>query len=73
VAAARLPQGCQMVCIQTKNPNLGKIWRVEQWKILIDIRAIWYIFWSFGLFFPVLVFCTKKNLATLVCLAMKML
>jgi hypothetical protein len=20
-------QGCQMVCFQTKNPNLGKIWR----------------------------------------------
>jgi hypothetical protein len=20
--------GCQMVCFQTKNPNLGKIWRV---------------------------------------------
>jgi hypothetical protein len=27
--------------------------------------AIWYILWSFGIFFPVLVFCTKKNLATL--------
>jgi hypothetical protein len=27
--------------------------------------AIWYILWSFGTFFPVLVFCTKKNLATL--------
>jgi hypothetical protein len=21
-------QGCQMVCFQTKNPNLGKFWRV---------------------------------------------
>jgi hypothetical protein len=20
-------QGCQMVCFQTKNPNLGKFWR----------------------------------------------
>jgi hypothetical protein len=20
-------QGCQMVCFQTKNPNIGKIWR----------------------------------------------
>jgi hypothetical protein len=20
-------QGCQMVCFQTKNPNLGRIWR----------------------------------------------
>jgi hypothetical protein len=27
--------------------------------------AIWYILWSFGIFFPVLVCCTKKNLATL--------
>jgi hypothetical protein len=24
-----------------------------------------YILWSFGIFFPVLAFCTKKNLATL--------
>jgi hypothetical protein len=28
--------------------------------------AIWYIFWLFGAFFPVLVRCSKKNLATLV-------
>jgi amino acid permease len=27
--------------------------------------AIRYILWSFGIFLPVLVFCTKKNLATL--------
>jgi hypothetical protein len=27
--------------------------------------AIWYILWSFGIFRPVLVFCTKNNLATL--------
>jgi hypothetical protein len=27
--------------------------------------AIWYILWSFGILLPVLVFCTKKNLATL--------
>jgi hypothetical protein len=32
------------------------------WKYFM---AIWYILWSFGIFFPVLVFCTKKNLATL--------
>jgi hypothetical protein len=25
----------------------------------------WSILWSFVIFFPVLVFCTKKNLATL--------
>jgi hypothetical protein len=28
-------QGCQMVCFQTKNPNLGKFWRVLQHKILV--------------------------------------
>jgi hypothetical protein len=27
--------------------------------------AIWYILWLFGIFFLVLVYCTKKNLATL--------
>jgi hypothetical protein len=27
--------------------------------------AIWYLLWSFGTFFPVLVSCTKKNLASL--------
>jgi hypothetical protein len=27
--------------------------------------AIWYIFHRFGTFLPVLVCCTKKNLATL--------
>jgi hypothetical protein len=25
---------CQMVYFQTKNPNLGKFWRVLQWKML---------------------------------------
>jgi hypothetical protein len=24
-----------MVCFQTKNPNLGKFWRVLQWKMLV--------------------------------------
>jgi hypothetical protein len=27
--------------------------------------SIWYILWSFGKFFPALVCCTEKNLATL--------
>jgi hypothetical protein len=27
--------------------------------------AIYYILWSFGIFFSVLVYCTKNNLATL--------
>jgi hypothetical protein len=28
--------------------------------------AIWYISWLFGIFFPVSVCCTKKNLASLI-------
>jgi hypothetical protein len=60
-------QGCQMVCFQTKNPNLGKFWRVLKWKFFYILRpsglfyghrkyfiAIWDILWSFGTFFPVL-------------------
>jgi hypothetical protein len=65
-------QGCQMVCFQTKNPNLGKFWRALGWKIFMYFMAIWNILWRFGIFndhlvhfFPVLVSCTKKNLATL--------
>jgi hypothetical protein len=33
-------QGCQMVCFQTKNPNLGKFKRALEWKVLV-------ILWSF--------------------------
>jgi hypothetical protein len=29
-------------------------------------NIILYILWSFGKFFPILVYCTKKNLATLI-------
>jgi hypothetical protein len=32
-----------MVCFQTKNPNLGKFWRVLQWKILVYLMTIWSI------------------------------
>jgi hypothetical protein len=59
-------QGCQMVYFQTKNPNLGKFWRVLQWKMLvyqdhlehfpaiwyIYFMALWYMLWSFGIFSP---------------------
>jgi hypothetical protein len=74
----RLGQGCQMVCFQTKNPNLGNFWRALDWKMLIyfmaicninghlgSFMAIWYNLCSFGTFFAVLVSCTEKNLATL--------
>jgi hypothetical protein len=35
-------QGCQMVCFQTKNPNLGKFWRVH-------FTVFCYILWIFGI------------------------
>jgi hypothetical protein len=30
-----LIQGCQMVSLQTKNPNLGIFWRTLEWKIVV--------------------------------------
>jgi hypothetical protein len=46
-----------------KNSNLGKFWRVLQWKMLVYLMviwsilrsfgmAIWYILWLLGIFFP---------------------
>jgi hypothetical protein len=35
----------------TKNPNLGKFWRVLEWKMLAYFIAIWYIFRQFGIYF----------------------
>jgi hypothetical protein len=72
-------QGCQIVCFQTINPNLGKLWRVLQamedagifYGHLVHFMVFCYLLWTFGIvcgnlvYFPVLVFCTKKNLATL--------
>jgi hypothetical protein len=65
-------QGCQMAHFQNKNPNLGKFWRVLQWKMLV------YFVWPYGILcghlvkfmviwynFSALVCCTKKNLAAL--------
>jgi hypothetical protein len=59
--------------------NLGKFWRALEWKRFTHSMAIWNILlpfgifygnlvlkWQFGLFSPVLVYCVKKNLATLV-------
>jgi hypothetical protein len=67
-----LYQGCQMVYFQTKNPNLGKFWSALQWNMLVNFiaihmyfTAVWYILWPFWSIFPVLVCCTKKNLATM--------
>jgi hypothetical protein len=42
-------QGCQMVYFQNKNSNLGKFWKVLQWKMLVFL-------WSLGLFYGYLVY-----------------
>jgi hypothetical protein len=65
-------QGCQMVCFQTKNPNLGKFWRVFEWKMLVYFRDTWSILRSFVIFyghlvyFPPFWYLVQKNLAALV-------
>jgi hypothetical protein len=72
-------QCCQIVHFQNKNSNLGKFWKDLQLKMLVFLWTfcllygqmvyfmdIWYILWSLGTYiFPVLVYCTDKNLATL--------
>jgi hypothetical protein len=49
-------QGCQMVCFQTKNPNLGKFWRVLQWEIFIYFMIIWSILRPLEIFYGHLVY-----------------
>jgi hypothetical protein len=39
-----------MVYFQTKNPNLGKFWRVLQRKMLLHFMPIWSILNPFGIF-----------------------
>jgi hypothetical protein len=65
-----------MAYFETKNPNLGKILKglaIEDVGIFYShfttigiFVVVLYILWLFGIFFPVLVCCTKKNLATLI-------
>jgi hypothetical protein len=63
-----------MAYFQTKNTNLGKFWRVLQWKMVVYFMGIWSILLPFGLFrghlvqyiaiwyiFPVLVCRTCKS------------
>jgi hypothetical protein len=45
-----------MVCFQTNNPNLGKFWRVLQWKMmvyfiehLVHFMVFCYILDTFGI------------------------
>jgi hypothetical protein len=49
-------QGCQMVCFQTQTPNLGKFWKVLQWKILEYFMTIWSILRPFEISFGHLVY-----------------
>jgi hypothetical protein len=46
--AAVLPDG---LFSNQKDPNLWKIWRVWQWKILVYFMSIWSIFRPFGIFY----------------------
>jgi hypothetical protein len=49
-------QGCQMVCFQSKNTNLGKFWRVLQGKILVYFMIIWSILRPLEIFYGHLVY-----------------
>jgi hypothetical protein len=53
----RMPptEGCQMVCFQTKNPNLGKFWQVLHWKMLVYFMDTWSILRSLVIFYGHLV------------------
>jgi hypothetical protein len=42
-----------MANFQTKIPNLGKFWRVLQWKMLEYFMVIWFIFRPFGFFLDI--------------------
>jgi hypothetical protein len=61
-----------MVYFQTQNPKLGERaldWKMSKYFVNLEyFTIIWYILCSLGTFFPVLVLCTKKNLATMVTL-----
>jgi hypothetical protein len=67
-------QGYQMVCFQTKSPNLGKFWRALECKTLVYSKTLWnilrpfsifhghwVILWQFGIFPLVLVHYIKEE------------
>jgi hypothetical protein len=53
--SSALRQGSQMVCFQTKSPDLGKFCRALDCKLLIYFMAIWNMLWTFGIFYDHLV------------------
>jgi hypothetical protein len=42
-------QGCQIAYFQTKNPDLGKFWRVLQSKMLVFYTVVWFILQLFSI------------------------
>jgi hypothetical protein len=40
-----------MAYFQTKNPNLGKFWKVLQSKMLVYFMVVWYMFPRFGMLY----------------------
>jgi hypothetical protein len=48
--ALALKQGCQMVYFRNKNPNLGKLFRALDWKMLMYFLAVWNILQTIGKF-----------------------
>jgi hypothetical protein len=48
-------QGCQMVCFQTQNPNLGKFWRFLHWQMLVYFMDTWSMLRCFVIFYGHLV------------------
>jgi hypothetical protein len=46
---------CQMVCFQTKTPNLGNFRRALQWKMLVYEMDIWSTLQPFGILYGHLV------------------
>jgi hypothetical protein len=47
--------GNPMVYFQTKNLNLGKFWRVLEWKVLVYFIGIWNNLRPIGIFYGYLV------------------
>jgi hypothetical protein len=45
-----------MVYFKTKNPNLGKLWRVLQLKLLVYFMSTWYILLPLDIFYGRLVY-----------------
>jgi hypothetical protein len=46
-------QGCQIVFIHTKNPNLGIFWRAMEWRMLVYFKDIICTYYPhFSILFP---------------------